>query len=98
MWQIKQLERLYEVEPETVDTVMNELLEKKSGLREKLVIGAYLDGDINFGKAAELLDTHPIELRERFLAKGIPVRLGVESIEEMLAEGTAARRMREAQP
>ncbi len=98
MWQIKQLERLYEVEPETVDSAMNDLLGKESGLREKLVIGAYLDGDINFGKAAELLDIHPIELRERFLAKGIPVRLGVESVEEMLAEGTAARRMREAQP
>jgi hypothetical protein len=40
------------------------------------------------------VDAHPIELRERFLAKGIPVRIGVESREEMLAEGTAARRMR----
>ncbi len=34
-----------------------------------LVIGAHLDGDINFGNAAELLHTHPVELREQFLSK-----------------------------
>jgi predicted HTH domain antitoxin len=64
-------------------------------LREKLVIGAYLDGDINFGKAAELLNVHPVELREQFLNKGIPVRIGVVSKEELYAEGTAAKSIRE---
>lgn len=95
MWQLKQLERLYEIEPDMVDTAIRELLEKESGLREKLVIGAYIDGDINFGKAAELLKIHPIKLRELFLAKGIPVRIGVESKEEIIAEGTAAKGIRE---
>jgi predicted HTH domain antitoxin len=95
MWQLKQLERLHEVEPDMVDTVIMELLEKESVLREKLVIGAYLDGDINFGKAAELLDTHSVKLRELFLAKGIPVKIGVESKEEIIAEGTAAKGIRE---
>ena len=79
MWQLKQLERLHEVEPDVVDTIIMKLLEKESVLREKLVIGAYLDGDINFGKAAELLHTHPVELRSIFLARGIPVRIGIES-------------------
>ena len=96
MWQLKQLERLHEVEPDMVDIAVMEFLENSAELREKLVIGAYLDGDINFGKAAELLHIHPVELREQFLSKGVPVRIGVESEEEILAEGIAARGIREA--
>ena len=96
MWQLKQLEQLHEVEPEMVDTALNGFLSRERILREKLVIGAYLDGDINFGKAAELLETHPVALRKIFLAKGIPVRIGVESEEDILAEGVAAHGIREA--
>lgn len=33
-------------------------------------------------------------LRQRFLAKGIPVRIGVEAVEEIVAEGIAARGIR----
>lgn len=95
MWQLKQLKRLHDIEPDTVDTAIAELLEKKPVLREKLIIGAYVDGEINFGKAAELLGVHPVKLREQFLSKGIPIKIGVESREEMAAEGVAARRIRE---
>ncbi len=95
MWQIKQLERLHEVEPDAVDMIIMDLLERESELREKLVIGAYLDGDINFGKAAELLHIHPVELRSQFLARGIPVKIGVASKEEIVAEGIAAKGIRE---
>ena len=95
MWQRKQLERLHEVEPDIVDIIIMKLLEQESGLRDKLVIGAYLEGDINFGKAAELLHIHPVELRKQFLAQGIPVRIGVESKEEIVAEGMAAKEIRE---
>ena len=95
MWQLKQLEQLYEVEPEIVATAINGFLARERLLREKLVIGAYLDGDINFGKAAELLETHPIVLRKLFLAKGIPVRIGVELKEEIVAEGIAAHGIKE---
>ncbi len=95
MWQIKQLERLYEVEPEAVDTAIKELLEKEPVLREKLIIGAYVDGEINFGKAAELLGIHPVKLKELFLARGIPVKIGAESKEGMIAEGASAKRIRQ---
>ncbi len=95
MWQLKQLERLHDIEPDTSDTAIAELLEKGPVLREKLIIGAYIDGEINLGKAAELLRVHPVKLREQFLSKGIPVKIGVESKEEMVAEGVAARRIRE---
>ncbi len=94
MWQLKQLERLYEIEPDIVDNAIAELLNKEPKLREKLIVGAYLDGEINLGKAAELLGIHPVKLRGQLLSKGIPVRMGVETIEEIVAEGIAARGIR----
>mgnify|MGYP001562804948 FL=1 len=91
MWQLAQLERLHEIEPDIVDNAINELFEKETSLKEKVIIGAYIDGDINFGKTAELMGVHPVKLREIFLSKGIPVKIGVESKEEMLAEVFSAR-------
>ncbi|KAA3657873.1 MAG: hypothetical protein DWQ04_26835 [Chloroflexi bacterium] len=41
-----------------------------------MIISAYLDGEINFGKAAEMLSMHELELRDRFVALGIPLRIG----------------------
>jgi predicted HTH domain antitoxin len=90
MWQIRQLEKLLEIEPKLVDGAIDRLLKEDPLLREKLVLGAYLDGDINFGKAAELLGLHPVELRQRFLKRGIPIRIGSESIEALQAEVAAA--------
>lgn len=95
MWQLKQLEALHEIEPDTVDAAIAELLEKEPVLRGKLIVGAYIDGEINLGKAAELLGMHPVRLREQFLSKGIPVRIGIETREEIVAEGIAAKGIRE---
>jgi len=95
MWQLAQLEKLHEIEPDIVNNAIAELLEKETVLKEKVIIGAYLDGDINFGKTAELLGVPPVKLREMFLSKGIPVRVGIESKEEILAEGTSAKAIRE---
>lgn len=95
MWQLRQLEKLSEVDPELITAAMEELLRRHHALRDKLVIGAYLDGEISLAKAAEWLETHPLQLRKLFLEKGIPVRLGAESKEELMAEAAAARAMRE---
>ncbi|MBI3326349.1 MAG: UPF0175 family protein [Nitrospinae bacterium] len=94
MWQLRQLEKLSEVDPEMVATAIEEILHCHQALRDKLVIGAYLDGEISLAKAAELLGTHPVQLRKIFLEKGIPVRFGVESKEELIAEAAAAGAMR----
>ncbi|MEK6645767.1 MAG: UPF0175 family protein [Candidatus Firestonebacteria bacterium] len=96
MWQLKQLERLHEIEPDTVDVAIAELLNKEPKLREKLIVGAYIDGEINLGKAAELLGIHSVKLRRQLLSKGIPVRIGAETIEEIVAEGIAASGIRES--
>ena len=95
IWQLKQLERLAQLEPDLVASALEELLQSHKALREKLVIGAYLEGEISLAKAAELLGQHPIQLRKNLLAKGILVRLGAESKEELIAEAAAARAMRE---
>lgn len=95
MWQLIQLEKLHEIEPDIVDKAIEELLDKKLVLKKKVIIGAYLDGEINFGKTAELLGVHPVKLRKMFLSKGIPVKIGIESKEEILAEGASAKAIKE---
>ena len=95
MWQLKQLERLAQLEPDLVAEALDEVLQGRKALREKLVIGAYLEGEISLAKAAELLEQHPVQLRKKLLEKGIPVRLGAESREELVAEAAAAKAMRE---
>ncbi len=96
MWQLKQLERLHEIEPDTVNNAIADLLKHEPELRKKLIIGAYIDDEINFGKAAELLGVYPIKLREEFLSKGIPIKIGVATKEEIVAEGIAAKGIRES--
>ncbi|MGD2049342.1 MAG: UPF0175 family protein [Chloroflexota bacterium] len=55
-------------------------------LNWSLVLNAYLDEEINLGKAAELLEIHELELRERFIELGIPLRLGPADLLEAQAE------------
>jgi predicted HTH domain antitoxin len=60
-------------------------------LRWGLVVSAYLDRQINLGKAAELLDMHELELRKRFLELGIPLRIGPANLAEAKAEVESVR-------
>ena len=69
-----------------VDQAVGEMLEQRDDLRWAVVVGAYLDGEINLGKAAELLGMHRLELQDRFVAQSIPLRLGPESVEAAKAE------------
>jgi prevent-host-death family protein len=54
------------------------------------VIVAYLDGHINLGRAATLLDLSSYELEERFRRLDVPRRIGSETEEEARAEVDAA--------
>ena len=85
-WMLEQLVKVERHQPEMVDRAMKEMLAQQSDLRWSVVVGAYLDGEINLGKAAELLGMHRLELQERFLAQSIPVRVGPDTIEEARAE------------
>jgi len=68
-----------------VDRIIN----IKSSVLRSAVVNAYLDEGINLGKAAELLDMHALELQEKFLTQGIPIRHGVDTLEEAHAEVAA---------
>lgn len=52
---------------------------------------AYQDGQSNLGKAAELLGLPELELRDRFIELGIPLRIGPVDLAEARAEAEAVR-------
>lgn len=88
-WTFDQLAKLRYYRPELVDTAVEEILNRQEELRWLVVVGAYTDGEINLGKAAELLGLHRLELQARFRMQGIPLRLGCETPEEAKAETDA---------
>ena len=90
-WAFEQLTRLSQRHPELVGKALHRLLAEDPELRWSLVVGAYLDRRINLGKAAELLDMHELELRDRFLELGIPLRIGPADLAEARAEVEAVR-------
>ena len=85
-WAVKHSERVSETRPELVNAAMRRLMQSDEELRWSLVLNAYLDHDINLGKAAELLGQHELELRDRLVKLGIPVRVGPKDIDEARAE------------
>jgi predicted HTH domain antitoxin len=90
-WAFEQLTRLFQHRPELVNAALHRLLAEDAELRWTAVVGAYLDCRINLGKAAELLNMHELELRDRFLGLGIPLRVGPTDLAEARAEVESAR-------
>ena len=90
-WTYNQLIKVRQYRPELVDQVIEELLNRQAELRWLVVVGAYLDEEINLGKAAELLGVHRLELQAQFQEQGIPLRLGTETLDEAYAEMAAIR-------
>lgn len=85
-WLNQQLERLVETRPDLVESIILRAMQDNPEFRWAMVVGAYLDGQINLGKAAELLGMHRMRLQQIFLEKGIPLRIGARNIEEAEAE------------
>ncbi len=56
-----------------------------------MIVTGYLNREINLGKAAELLEMEQLDLRQRFIELGIPLRFGSADLEEAQAEVAAAR-------
>lgn len=90
-WLIQELPRLYRERPELMHTVLSNILTEDPELCWSLVIRAYQGRQINLGKAAELLGRTELELRDRFLELGIPLRLGPADLSEAQAEVAAIR-------
>jgi predicted HTH domain antitoxin len=83
-WELEQLCKLSEEQPEIVDRALNTLWEHEPLILRRVVIGAYLDQQIGLSKAAEILGVTRLELQRQFLQQGIPVRL--LSADEVKAE------------
>lgn len=90
-WEFEWLAKLSRQQPELVNRAMRRLLDEDADLRWAVVVSAYLDREINLGKAAELLGMHELELRERFTRLGIPLRVGPADVAEAQAEADAIR-------
>ncbi len=74
-----------------VNRAISRLLDEDADLRWAVVVSAYLEHDINLGKAAELLGMHELKLRDRFIQLGIPLRIGPADVAEAQAEVDAIR-------
>jgi prevent-host-death family protein len=58
----------------------------EEGSHDVSVLRSYLSTDISLGKAAEELGLSRLELQDRFLRLGVPLRIGPSSVEEALRE------------
>ena len=97
-WTIREIVDLFEHRPEWVSTTLNQALAEDADARWKWVLDRYLDQRISLSKAAELLGVHALELRERFLQLGIPLRIGPADLAEAKAEVGSIRRWFDAAP
>ena len=88
-WAFAQFSKLHKQQPKMVDAALQKLIESDPELAWSMVVNAYLDEEINLGKAAELLDLHELELRDRFISLDIPLRIGPSDKAEARAEGEA---------
>jgi prevent-host-death family protein len=82
------------LEPSGLSEAEVERAEQEAGgsaqARWDKVIAAYLDGQVNLGRAALLLGFSTYELDERFRRLDVPRRIGPETEEEARAEVDAA--------
>lgn len=90
-WPLQQLIKLQHSHPVLVERAIQRLLEQDEALRWSLVVSAYLDQEISLARAASLLDMHPLELRKKFMEKGIPLYLGPIDEADAKAEVNALR-------
>lgn len=85
-WTFDQLTKLHKRQPKLVANALQSMIANNSDLAWSLVVSAYLDEEINLGKAAEMLGMHELELRDRFIELGIPLRIGPVDKAEARAE------------
>lgn len=93
-WRLRQLVKLEQSQPALVHYALEKLFAQDEALRWSLVVSAYLDEEISLASAAVLLNLHPLELRDRFIEKGIPLLLGPQDEADAQAEIDAVRAWR----
>lgn len=89
LWEVEELKKISEIQPEIVEDALKDLWKKNPGLYKTVVINAYIDEKINLSKAAELLEIPRLELEKELKGKGIPIRH--LSSEDVVAEVEAIK-------
>jgi predicted HTH domain antitoxin len=90
-WEIDQLFKLPDQQPGLMEVAVRRLMQEDEAIRWSVIVGAYQDEHTNLGKAAELLDLTELELRQRFIELGVPLRIGPSDLAEARAEVEAVR-------
>jgi len=90
LWEVEELQKISEIQPELVEDALKNLWKNKPELYHAVVVNAYLDEKISLSKAAELLGMTRTELEREFKEKGIPLRR--LSAEDVAAEAEAITR------
>jgi predicted HTH domain antitoxin len=90
-WELDQFLKLRERQPDLLEAVVLRLMREDKDIRWSVVVGAYQDEQINLGKAASTLELTELELRQRFIDLGIPLRVGPADLAEARAEAEAVR-------
>jgi predicted HTH domain antitoxin len=85
-WTFSHLTKLHKQQAKLVDDALQRMIESNPDLAWSLVVSAYLDKEINPGKAAEMLAMHELQLRARFIELGTPLRVGPTNKAEARAE------------
>ncbi len=85
-WQLNQVMKLSQQQPSLLSPAFDDLFREHYDLWRAIVVGAYLDREINLGRAAELLGVSRAELHKQFIDQGIPLRLGAQDLGEARAE------------
>jgi predicted HTH domain antitoxin len=93
-WEIAQLGKLCEEQPKIVEEALAALQTYHPEVWRRIVIGGYLDRQINLSKAAELIGLTRLELQQQFVKQGIPVY--VLSEDEVQAEVAVLRQRPQA--
>jgi len=89
IWVLDELKKISEIQPEIIKNLLGEIRRSNFDLYKSIVVGAYVDGRISLGKAAELLGLTRIELQRELKEKGVPIR--ISSKEDVMAEAEAVK-------
>jgi predicted HTH domain antitoxin len=83
--------RLYSSEEEVIRDALRHLLRARPEARVELAVHRYQTEELSLAKAAELAGVSWSQMREILVEKGIPPRLGPQTVEEAQEEAQALR-------
>lgn len=83
--------QLYRTEDEVIRDALRHLLRARPDIRTQLAAFRYQMEGFSLAKAADLAGFSWAQMREVLLEKGIPLRLGPETVEEAEEEAQALR-------